>query len=378
LIDFYHTTDDSLSPLIKISKLATNKHNNTSSFMESIQRLFSNKLLRRILFWVMLMSFVVAIDDAPSNVGTIINAGILLLFYYIIVRINYDYLIPRFLNQKKLATYSLLLLAAAGLLAPLRSALFILISAIFDPSARYDFIGGISGVFGTLLIVGIISAALRIFSDWLRYTRDKGEVDKQNMQSELKFLRSQVNPHFLFNTLNSLYALTLKKSDLAPEIVIKLSEMMRYMLYECNEPKVPLYKEINYIKNYIELERLRHGSHINIELNINGSVEQQRIAPLLFIPFIENSFKHGISKKIDDGFVYIEMDISEHQIVLEVKNSKAPTLPNPERKISGGIGLVNVKRRLQLIYPEKYKLSIDDAPQEFIIKLQLQLNNLQS
>ncbi len=322
------------------------------------------------------MGFVLVIDDTTTfSFGKILNAAILLFFYWLVVNINYQYLIPRFLNKKKLAFYGLLLIIVAGILAPLRSALFVIITEIFDSSAHYDFGEGVAGVFLTLIIVSLVSAGLKIFSDWLTYTRDKSEMDKQNMQSELKFLRSQVNPHFLFNTLNSLYALTLKKSDQAPEIVIKLSEMMRYMLYECNEAYVPLQKEINYLKNYIELERLRHGSHIDIKLNITGEVTQQRIAPLLFIPFIENSFKHGISKKIDDGFVHVDLRIGHDEIALQVENSKAPVLPNPERKISGGIGLVNVKRRLKLIYPELHELEITDAPHKFNIQLTLELNS---
>ncbi len=351
------------------------KTNSTSSLIESIQRLFNNRLLRSIFFWGMLMGFVLVIDDtATFNFGKILNAAILLFFYWLVVNINYQYLIPRFLNKKKLAVYGLLLLIVAGILAPLRSVLFVVISQIFDPNLHYDFGEGLIAVFFTLVIVGIISAGLKIFSDWLVYTRVKTEMDKQNMQSELKFLRSQVNPHFLFNTLNSLYALTLKKSDRAPEIVIKLSEMMRYMLYECNEASVPLYKEINYLKNYIELERLRHGSHIDIELNISGDVNQQQIAPLLFIPFIENSFKHGISKKIDDGFVHTKLDITAKGLDLVVENSKAPAVPNPERKISGGIGLTNVKRRLKLIYPDNHTLKVTDAPHKFKIHLTLNLN----
>ena len=321
------------------------------------------------------MSFVIFINDVPTfHFGVILNAAILLFFYWLVVKINYQYLIPRFLNKKKLAIYGLLLVLLAGILSPLRSLLNVVISEIFDSASPFHFGEGLASVFSTLVIVGLISAGLKIFSDWMTYTRVKTEMDKQNMQSELKFLRSQVNPHFLFNTLNSLYALTLKKSDQAPEIVIKLSEMMRYMLYECNEAYVPLYKEINYLKNYIELERLRHGSHIDIQLNVIGEVNQQRIAPLLFIPFIENSFKHGISKKINDGFVHTTLEILENRIELTVENSKAPTLPNPERKISGGIGLANVKRRLKLIYPEQHELKVTDAPHKFNVELFLQLN----
>jgi LytS/YehU family sensor histidine kinase len=194
------------------------------------------------------------------------------------------------------------------------------------------------------------------------------------MQSELKFLRSQVNPHFLFNTLNSLYALTLKKSDKAPEIVIKLSEMMRYMLYECNEKYVPLHKEINYVKNYLELEKLRQGEKMDIKFNLTGMVSDQRIAPMMFIPFLENSFKHGLNKQLDKGYVHIDLKVMDHEVDLEIKNSKPEKLPVLNGKRSGGIGLQNVKRRLNMIYPERYDLQIQDLPDGYQVNLQLQLN----
>jgi len=158
----------------------------------------------------------------------------------------------------------------------------------------------------------------------MRQLREKQELVTQNMQSELRFLKSQINPHFLFNTLNNLYALTLKKSDKAPDIVLKLSEMMRYMLYECNEKRVPLKKEVNYIKNYLDLEALRQGKSVRIDFEVNGTVSDQKVAPLMFIPFLENSFN-------------------------------------------------NVKRRLNLLYPEQYELEIHNNPKTYAVEMSLEL-----
>lgn len=342
--------------------------------METVQRLFANENLRLILFWGMLLGFVLIIDDTVDfGIAKLINAAMLLCLFWIAVRINYQYLMPRFLSESKLAVYGVSILILSAVLTPVRAILFYILMGLFGAKSNLNLGEGLASMFSTFIMILVISAGLKIFSDWLSYVQQKSEMDKQNMQSELKFLRSQVNPHFLFNTLNSLYALTLKKSDLAPEIVIKLSEMMRYMLYECNEAFVPLQKEINYLKNYIELERLRHGRHIDIKLEIHGDVRQQRIAPLLFIPFIENSFKHGISKKISDGYVHIDLHVMPTTVHLDVVNSKAPQAPNPERKKSGGIGLVNVKRRLNLIYPDRHSLDVKDAPESFAIQLQVEL-----
>lgn len=350
------------------------KGQESNSLMETLQRVFGNERTRTVLFWGMLLAFVLLIDETmDSPIAKILSAALVLFLFWFAVRVNYQYLIPRFLNESRLAMYGLSIVILSAILAPVRALLLSIIVGIFGRSSNLDF-AGVMSMFSTFLIILVISAGLKIFSDWLSYVQLKSEMDKQNMQSELKFLRSQVNPHFLFNTLNSLYALTLKKSDLAPEIVIKLSEMMRYMLYECNEPFVPLHKEINYLKNYIELERLRHGRHIDIQLNIHGDVQQQRIAPLLFIPFIENSFKHGISKKIADGFVHIDLHVAPSTVHLDVSNSKAPQAPNPERKKSGGIGLVNVKRRLDLIYPDRHSLEVKDIPNAFTVQLHVELN----
>ena len=155
------------------------------------------------------------------------------------------------------------------------------------------------------------STVVKITVDWYTNIREKQELVTETMQSELRFLKSQINPHFLFNTLNSLYALTLKKSDIAPDIVLKLSEMMRYMLYECNEKWVPLGKELNYVANYLEMERIRQGSRVDISYEINGLVSDQKIAPLMFIPFIENCFKHGLGSQISKGYVNINLPDEE-------------------------------------------------------------------
>ncbi len=225
------------------------------------------------------------------------------------------------------------------------------------------------------LLVAGFSTIFKIVSDWARHQREKTELEAQTMQSELNFLRTQINPHFLFNTLNNLYALTLKKSDKAPEIVIKLSEMMRYMLYECNEKEVPLVKEVNYIRNYLELERIRQIKEIDIQLKLNGMITNQRIAPLMFIPFIENSFKHGLGNHTSQGYIHITLDVKPEKVHLNVVNSKPQTLPARSEKRSGGIGLVNVKRRLDLIYPKHHTLEIQDNPNSYEVDLDIDLSN---
>ncbi len=222
--------------------------------------------------------------------------------------------------------------------------------------------------------MGVGSTIYYIMNEWLKGQRKTSELQNKTLQSELRFLKSQINPHFLFNTLNNLYALTLKKSDEAPEIVLKLSEMMRYMLYECNERRVPLRKEVNYIKNYLELEKLRQAKKFDIRFQMEGEIENQKIAPLMFIPFLENSFKHGLNSQISEGFVDIRLNVMDDSVEVDIENSKAPTLPSPSGKKSGGIGLVNVRRRLALLYPDSYDLSIRSNPNTYHVNLKLKLD----
>ncbi|MDA9358602.1 histidine kinase, partial [Saprospiraceae bacterium] len=298
----------------------------------------------------------------------IINIG----FFALIVYLNIVYIFPKYVENKNLFGHLLNLFVIALLITPIKT-LIIFFLHNNDPQAQATLLKNQIYIFFSTFLVGLSSSIYSIFREWLRSQREKQELQKQTLTSELRFLKSQINPHFLFNTLNNLYALTLKKSDLAPEIVLKLSEMMRYMLYECNERRVPLSKEVNYLKNYLELEKLRQGKNIKTNLIVQGEIGSQMIAPLMFIPFVENSFKHGISDSISEGYVNIEILISDQDLQINIVNSKITRL-SPSNKIkSGGIGLVNIRRRLNLIYPEEYILDIQDSPNEYRVELGLTL-----
>ena len=149
--------------------------------------------------------------------------------------------------------------------------------------------------------------------------------------------------------------------------------MMRYMLYESNERRVPLQKEVNYIHNYLALESLRQAGHADIRFNVEGEITDQTIAPLIFIPFLENSFKHGLNHQLSDGYVHVTMKVLENRLLLRITNSKPNIPPPPQDSKSGGIGLVNVQRRLNLLYPGQYKLDIEDNEREHIVELSLAL-----
>lgn len=203
--------------------------------------------------------------------------------------------------------------------------------------------------------------------DWFKNLRIKRELETQNLTSELAFLKSQINPHFLFNTLNNIHTLAYKKADGAPEAIMKLSELMRYMIYESNVDVVPLTQEIEYLKSFIDLQELRFKTKGIVDFEISGEIEEAQIAPLILLPFVENAFKHGY--QIDSqGAIKVRLLIGE-QIEYSVANGFSASHSNEQRDEVGGIGLENIQRRLELIYPKQFELSIDQSEDHFKVKL---------
>ena len=207
-----------------------------------------------------------------------------------------------------------------------------------------------------VIIYGIYALFMQLAIGWFETQKLKSELLVERQSSELALLRSQINPHFLFNTLNNIYSLVYKKSEDAPEAVMKMSAIMRYMLYDATTDKVLLEKEIEYLKSFIELEKLRIRHKDFVELVISGNVEGRTIAPMLLIPFVENAFKHG-SKSVGNPGIRINLSIEPREIRFKVSNHlrKNTTVPVDQM---GGIGLNNIRRRLNLLYLGKHRLEI--------------------
>jgi len=347
------------------------------SFITSLYRIFSQRIVYHSISWLIYLFIITTFQNIAGSYPYSFyfsNELIKIAFYATGVYFNIFYLIPNYLSNKKFVVYCILLVLVTIILTPLQ-VFFLYIKASQFPDYQISLYQSQPWFFILTFLVVSLSTIFKIISDWVRHQRERKELQTESMQSELRFLRSQINPHFLFNTLNNLYALTLKKSDDAPEIVLKLSEMMRYMLYECNERRVFLSKEVNYLRNYLDLERLRQGKNMEISFEVNGTIAQQKIAPLMFIPFLENSFKHGASNHLaEGGFVHIKLNIEEHNVHLFIENSKPEVPIRHTGKRSGGIGLVNVKRRLNLLYPEQYKLKIEEKPTTYTVNLYLGLD----
>jgi sensor histidine kinase YesM len=197
-------------------------------------------------------------------------------------------------------------------------------------------------------------------------------LEKDNANFKLKYLRSQLNPHFLFNTLNSIYSLSLQKSDQAPEVVIKLADLMRYMIYDCDEEKISLNKEIEFIRNYIDIEKIRYKA--DVRFTVEGETDGIMIEPFLFISFIENGFKHAFNNSYNDAFIYITIKVTAGQIVLNVINNTNADLETQAKKMPG-TGIKNSKSLLELVYPESYALDIIQTDKVEQRKSELRITN---
>jgi hypothetical protein len=291
----------------------------------------------------------------PALAGIFITHGLLIGYYYF----NYYYAIPKFYFTKKTGIYAVISVTCLLFLI-----LLLQLDKNFNPLAAANLrLGNLIFIFSIVVRFAMIFLlSLGISS----YNRLK-QTEQAKLKTELSFLKSQINPHFLFNTLNSIYALSVKKSDTAPESITKLSSIMRYVITEAMEDFVPLQKELNYISSYIDLEKLRLTSKVDLVYKVEGSLENKKIAPLIFIPFIENAFKYGVSTS-ETSFIHIAIKSEGDQLMLSCINSKPRT-----KKEKTGLGIENSKKRLELIYPAKHHLSISETGSEYKLNLVLNL-----
>ena len=274
--------------------------------------------------------------------------------HIVLVYINVYYLIPKFILRRKYWTYIAYLAALLVAVYLLRTGLnYLLVTEKIWPEAedngRFLELNHIVAVsLGELYVVGFVTA-IKLVIDWSIEKKKNEDLAKLQMSTELKYLRTQIQPHFFFNTLNNLYALTLSKSDNAPRLVIKLSDMMQYVLYEVNSSKVSLLQEISHINNFIDIECLRFEDRIESQLDITGDIEDVMVPPLLLLSFVENSFKHGLK---DNDRVKISMNfemVNKAYLEFTLTNNF-----NPKLKQTKGIGNTNARRRLNLLFSSDY------------------------
>lgn len=229
------------------------------------------------------------------------------------------------------------------------------------------------------LIVGmyfviILAIAIKLFKLWIEKQQAVQEVTKEKLEAELKMLKSQIHPHFLFNTLNNIYGVTIRTSDKASDMILKLSSILDYLLYESDAAEVSLEKELHVIQEYIALEKVRYGDRLKVEFEIDGIIADKKIAPMLMIPFVENCFKHGAGKTRENAWIKIRVDVDKENLRIFIANSTKPGLQNEQQSTGKGLGLQNVKKRLEYIYNDRYKLDIQDKVEGFVVEMRIELN----
>jgi hypothetical protein len=332
-----------------------------------------------LLFWAFFLSLPFLLR-APSNPGApphqvapppdtyIILANLLNipLFY-----LNAYLLIPKVLKRQGVGWY--VLGAVASITVFLLMGALIRRYVFFPESGSFRI--SVWTVFPVIFLFAV-STSFRILSDYLDDERQHKELANSRLQAELSFLRSQISPHFMFNVLNSLVSLARKKSDLVEPVIISLSDLLRYMLYESDGAKVSLDKEVKYLRNYIELQQLRFGRDVALRLSLPDRLPAGTIEPMLLIPFVENAYKHGVGL-ITDPYIAVRLDATPDQLTFSVENKVAPGFEGPKDRASG-IGLANVRRRLSLLYPDSHALLIHRTDATFRVDLTLHFKPVHS
>lgn len=345
----------------------------------------TGRILQHIIFWTAVVLFYTFVYGRMNNnyYGTFIHLLITLPIYLGTTYFTLYFIIPRYLLKRNyrglIVSFIYMVLGAAFLELAITIYLVVIpmdflsgrIFGVFNPDTLDVYIQLI-GIF----IVVFLAASIKLLKHWYNIQRMNQILAKEKLEAELKFLRSQIHPHFLFNTLNNLYALTIKKSDKSPEVVLRLSEMLDYMLYECNEKIVLLKKEVKLIQNYIELEKLRYGKRLDIKFIIHGNTGTKQIAPMLLFPFVENSFKHGVGSSSEKCWIYINLELNRSALSFKIKNGLPAGSGGTKSSTGEGIGLENVRKRLDLLYGGRYNLSIDKTKDEYSVRLQIDLNRI--
>jgi two-component system sensor histidine kinase AlgZ len=336
-------------------------------------------ILLHLSFWCVYLSFFVYQITSFRRKEVDLSEAFLhgafhVVFNMIVAYLNYFVFLPRFLERKKVGRYLIEFLVPFAVLMLIRVHLQRYMVDGYTHQVHYFYSSTfIIQASATSLFIVIFVAMLRFAKDWFEFEARKKEIENEKLTAELTFLKAQINPHFLFNTLNNLYYLAYSKSENTTEVIAKLSQMMRYMIYESNHSRVLLSREIEYMQNYISLERLRLNNQIPIKFEVDGKVEDVWITPLIFITFLENAFKHGVTNNNPNAWVNVSIRLENKTCIYRVENSK---IMNAQIDNGGksGIGLQNVKRRLELSYPGQYQLDVDDKSDRYAVELNLTLN----
>lgn len=350
-----------------------------------IDRILDNKIFSHVIFWIIYLAFSTTLATLNSGhfSAELIKYLVLLPTQLAATYILIYFQVPKFSMKKKYVLFFLSLILLGYIFSAM--ARFSMVH-IAEPLFRKDFVQEslieiLSDVYYLLIVYfpsvyGVAFIFLMIHT--LKKRTDAQQqievLQKEKATNELKFLKAQIQPHFLFNTLNNLYALTLTKSDLAPQVVLKLSELLDFILYQSNKATISIEKEIELIQGFIDLETLRYGDILNITFDHEVDDELTRISPLILLPFVENAFKHGTSGNNEDPTIHIQLKVKNNKLNFKVYNNKPKVAAEKSENMSGGIGTQNLKRQLELNYTDQYHLDVQNSDQEYVVLLNLDLN----
>ncbi|GAB3689009.1 histidine kinase [Spirosoma flavus] len=347
--------------------------------MPPLQPSVYREILIHLVAWLCYIGVqVLAIDKFEHRyVANLLSALAQLPAQLIFTYVTLYFLIPTYLLTQRYVHFSLLTLIALLICGILYwEGTYYLYLIPFEPARLRTEKPWDWGWFMLCAFYLLCTSGLLIGFHMIRFGFRQQQLNQQlviaNQRIELKSLKDQINPHFLFNTLNNLYGLTSQDAQKAGEVVLRLAQLMQYMLYEGNLAQVPLPKEIAYVENYLALERIRYGERLHLSVQVSGSTDRLFIAPLLLLPFVENAFKHGISRQLDDAWLQIQLTVNPTELVFKVENSK-PELNN--QTPATGIGLSNIVKRLQLIYPNRHQLRQRNGTGTYLATLTITLTS---
>lgn len=334
------------------------------------------RIIIQILIWLGLL-ITIYIGNGVFPMGALSRAAYSFLGMSLIISVNTLFLFPKLYHRSKLYFF----LSAFGFLLSLAVIISLILNTFYGGDQVMVFIvdGNEStsmqairsaSLSAPLVMTFVVSTLIEMTLVINVSEQEAVQLRAEKLETELKFLKSQINPHFLFNSLNNIYSLTILDPNRAGENVLKLSAMLRYLLYECDEEHVLLKQELQYLQNYINLFAQKEEQSLNIKVDFEQVIGELKIAPLLLIPFVENAFKHSFIEDLAQGWVEISLKSDQKTIYFEVKNS-IPDFEMAKDEV-GGIGLQNIKRQLELLYPNKHQLEIRQTKDVFEISLELE------
>lgn len=337
-----------------------------TSKMKNISKQIGNVLITVVVIAIVQSFFNWNTLSIKAFLGFFLNALIGIIFIILPpIYINLYWLIPKFLIKKSYLIYGALTILICILWGYIISYIEPLIDYyLFNMPYEKD---NSILVIVVMLFFALLTLLINLSYRWYIQRSQIQQVENDRLQLELALLKNQINPHFFFNTLNNLYALALEKSDDTPGVILKLSEIMRYTIYDCKEQRVPIESEILYLDNFIALQNIRHNGRGDIKFHKAIVIGSKGIAPMILIVFLENAFKHGFENIMDNAFLKISLITNRKELYFEVENNYKKDKLNRY----GGLGLKNVKRRLSLIYPGKHHLNITDIADVYKVKLKI-------